>query len=780
MNYSGKHVLVLGLGESGLAMARWLVHCGARVRVADTREESALAARLAALREAAPDAEVVSGQPLTPALLDDIDFVAVSPGLTPHGDLAPLTPLAAEKNIPLWGEIELFAQALAVLREEQLYQPKVLAITGTNGKTTVTSLTGMLCQRAGLSTKVAGNISPAALDVLREALIIDAEFQRQRAIDEAQAAVEAAAAAEAAAVLAAEQAQVDALAAAQAQAEAEALAAAAEIEAQAEAAKLARQQARANKAAAALIATENAPAQSSVAVAPPAQAQPDSLDAADAPAESDASKSAEPVVAADDGGQAAAPDEENLSVEGSASESPLNPVAETAQSSELEPLAEAGLETSLATPPDVIDAAEAATEVGAENIASVDAQESEAQLTSDASVSRDAAEAEQDSEAIETADAADTEAIAPAILAVEDMDAPLIAVPPPPPPVPVYRGTLPQAWVLELSSFQLHTTYSLQADAATVLNLTQDHLDWHGSMDAYAADKARIFGERTVRVLNRDDALVMRMSEPSAPLMSFGSDAPTSPESFGLIDDNAMAWLGYAFVQEEDERPEGKRRRKNQVELIPQVTQKRLMPVDALKIRGLHNAMNALAALALCRAADLPMAPLLHGLREYAGEPHRVELVSVVQDIEFYDDSKGTNVGATVAALNGLGHGGRPNRILLIAGGDGKGQDFTPLAAPLQKYGRAVFLIGRDAPAIRAAVSDQSGFGSGDSGIELIDCQTLEQAVALAAEMARAGDIVLLSPACASLDMFRNYAHRAEVFVDSVREFALSRGEVIA
>src|SRR5450830_392601 len=200
-------------------------------------------------------------------------------------------------------------------------------------------------------------------------------------------------------------------------------------------------------------------------------------------------------------------------------------------------------------------------------------------------------------------------------------------------------------------------------------------------------------------------------------------------------------------------------------------TKKRLMPVDALKIRGLHNASNGLAALALCRAADLPLANLLHGLRDYTGEPHRVELVMTIREVEYYDDSKGTNVGATVAALNGLGHGGKPNRLLLIAGGDGKGQDFSPLAEPLLKYGRAVFLIGRDAGAIRSAVTD--------TGIELIDCPTLEEAVEKAGEMAQGGEAVLLSPACASFDMFRNYAHRADVFVDAVRELALSRGEVM-
>ncbi|MBO9536821.1 UDP-N-acetylmuramoyl-L-alanine--D-glutamate ligase [Herbaspirillum sp.] len=660
MNYSGKHVLVLGLGESGLAMARWLVYCGAGVRVADTRGEAALAERLAALRADAPDAQAVLGRPLSPELLDGVDFVAVSPGLAPDGELAPLMPAIAERGLPLWGEIELFAQALAALREETLYKPKVLAVTGTNGKTTVTSLTGMLCQRAGLSVRVAGNISPAALDVLREAVIKDKVFL-------------------------AELAEQDAIAAAQAAAEAEAQAAhQAELAAQeaAEAAK--RKQAEAR--------IEEAAASAAVSASAPETGAPE---AGDAQADGQPQEPQEP-------------QEPQQALEAAA--------GETAHAEEPADAAPQG------------DAAGNAAEA--------------MNLDDFMAVSRTA-----------------------------DEDA-LAEVPPPPPPEPTYRGSMPQAWVLELSSFQLHTTYSLQADAATVLNVTQDHLDWHGSMQAYAADKARIFGEHTVRVLNRDDATVMQMASAAAPVSSFGLDEPSAPDSFGLINDNGMLWLANAFVHEDDEQPEGKRRRKQKELVPPPVTVKRLMPADALKIRGAHNAMNALAALALCRAIDLPMAPLLHGLRDYAGEPHRVELVAVVQEVEYYDDSKGTNVGATVAALNGLGLGGRPNRILLIAGGDGKGQDFSPLALPVEKYGRAVFLIGRDGPAVRAALAN--------TGVELVDCATLEEAVQKAGDMARAGEIVLLSPACASLDMFRNYAHRAEVFVDSVRELALSRGEVIA
>ena len=495
MNYDGKLALVLGLGESGRAMAQWLSQCGARVRVADTRGEPQ---RLGALREAVPGAEFIGGE-FNATLVEGVDFVAVSPGLAPNKELASIMPAAQAANIPVWGEIELFAQALASLKQERGYAPKVIAITGTNGKTTVTSLTGLLCRRAGFETRVAGNISPAALDVLREALLED---------------------------------------------------------------------------------------------------------------------------------------------------------------------------------------------------------------------------------------------------------------------------KLPQAWVLELSSFQLHTTFSLNADAATVLNVTQDHLDWHGDMAAYATDKARIFGLETTRVLNRDDATVMGMAAPGVPQLTFGTGEPQEANSFGIVNERGVLWLANAVAAEAVE----KKLKKGEVAPPVETTVNRLMPADALKIRGLHNASNALAALALCRAAGLPLAPLLHGLREYAGEPHRVELVATIDGIDYYDDSKGTNVGATVAALLGLGKAftGEDQQIVLIAGGDGKGQDFTPLAEPVSRYVRAVLLIGKDAPAVKAAIEP--------SGVPCFDLEDLPQAVRRAAGLARAGDSVLLSPACASLDMFTNYAHRAQVFVETVREIALDKG----
>ena len=501
MIYEGKNALVLGLGESGLAMALWLARSGARVRVADTREAPD---RLPALQEAVADVEFIAG-PFNAALLDGVDFVAVSPGLAPNRELAEIVPAAAAANVPVWGEIELFAQALKALKEERGYAPKVIAITGTNGKTTVTSLTGELCERAGQTVRVAGNISPAALDVLREVM--------------------------------------------------------------------------------------------------------------------------------DD-------------------------------------------------------------------------------------------------------------------------------------------GTLPQVWVLELSSFQLHTTFSLNADAATVLNVTQDHLDWHGDMAAYAADKKRIFGEDTVRVLNRDDTLVMQMADPTGENITFGTDAPVLADSMGLHNERGVVWLATAVPGEEVEK---KKRKKNDPPPEPvECFVKNLMPADALQIRGLHNASNALAALALCRAIGLPFAPLLHGLREYRGQPHRVELIGAINEIEYYDDSKGTNVGATVAALVGLGKSftGENQRLVLIAGGDGKGQDFSPLAEPVSRYVRAVLLIGRDAPPLREALEP--------SGVTLEDCGTdLPLAVKRASELAQAGDAVLLSPACASMDMFKNYAHRAQVFIDTVREIALDHGQEI-
>jgi len=353
---------------------------------------------------------------------------------------------------------------------------------------------------------------------------------------------------------------------------------------------------------------------------------------------------------------------------------------------------------------------------------------------------------------------------------------------PPPPPGPVFEH-LPEVWVLELSSFQLDEVKGFEPNAATVLNITQDHLDWHGSMAAYAGAKARIFGpasgSRTVMVINRDDPATEQMVPAPIPVkgrgakpivrrvVRFGLDAPQHPGDFGLVTENGMAWLVRAM--EADETVLKRPRRGAAVEAEDLVIQ-RLMPADALRVRGRHNASNALAALALATSVGCPLAPMLHGLREYGGEPHRVQFVASVDGVDAFDDSKGTNVGATVAALLGLGADRAPARLVVILGGEGKGQDFAPLLAPVRRHARAVATLGRDAEAIEAALAD--------AGVPMQRHATLEAATRWAFAQAQSGDSVLLSPACASLDMFRNYAHRAEVFVNEVNTLLADRGEV--
>jgi UDP-N-acetylmuramoylalanine--D-glutamate ligase len=329
-------------------------------------------------------------------------------------------------------------------------------------------------------------------------------------------------------------------------------------------------------------------------------------------------------------------------------------------------------------------------------------------------------------------------------------------------------GELPEVWVLELSSFQLDDVSGFEPTVACVLNISQDHLDWHGSMAHYVRAKSAIYGSRGIMLLNRDDPQVMAalpalVKTPfkgmlqARSVLSFGTGLPQQPGEYGIETVNGMAWLVRAAEADETV----KRRRDEEIPLYIQ----RLMPVDALHIRGRHNATNALAALALASAAGCSLAPMLHGLREYRGEPHRLESVAVVRDVEYVDDSKGTNVGATVAALNGLGP---DKRLVVILGGEGKGQDFAPLAEPVARYARAVVLIGRDAPLIRAALAG--------SGVALVDAESMNAAVALAAERAQSGDAVLLSPACASFDMFDHYGHRAQVFCDAVHALALDAG----
>jgi UDP-N-acetylmuramoylalanine--D-glutamate ligase len=361
------------------------------------------------------------------------------------------------------------------------------------------------------------------------------------------------------------------------------------------------------------------------------------------------------------------------------------------------------------------------------------------------------------------------------------------------PPIPEPRAEtpddgpqLPQVWVLELSSFQLegggHGVQGFEPAAATVLNVTQDHLDWHGGMAAYTAAKARIFGQQAVMVINRDDPVVQAMvpapvaakvkGAKAAPkpversVLAFGLGAPQQPGDFGVVEEGGMAWLVRALPADETiKRKKG--------DAAEDLHLQRLMPADALRVRGRHNAANALAALALATAIHCPLAPMLHGLRDYKGEPHRVQFVLLAEGIEVYDDSKGTNVGATVAALAGLGADKAPGKLVVVLGGDGKGQDFSPLVQPLAQHARAVATIGRDAEAIEAVLDAQAP----NAGWVVQRFDSLPAATAWCLDQARSGDAVLLSPACASLDMFDNYAHRAQVFVDAAQAWAADRGQ---
>ncbi len=504
-NLANKNILVLGLGASGLALARWCVRNGAQVTVADTR---AAPPQLQVLRGSLPSVTFVHS-PMDEALFASavFDMVLKSPGLSPVS-VAALIHAAEAGGTARGNELSLFAQALVDLKEERAYAPQVIGITGTNGKTTVTSLTGQLIARAGKSVAVAGNIGPTLLDTLSQQL-----------------------------------------------------------------------------------------------------------------------------------------------------------------------------------------------------------------------------------------------------------DAPV----------------LPEVWVLELSSFQLDNVSSFEPTVAVVLNITQDHLDWHETFPAYRAAKARVYGRTGLMLLNRDDPLVMAALPPAPPAtkakqaasreyLTFGSDMPQRPGDYGIEVVNGMSWLVRAAVADETI----KKRRKNEAVVL---YIQRLMPMDALRIRGLHNATNALAALALAVAAGCQLAPMLHGLREYRGEPHRVESVAVIRDIEYFDDSKGTNVGASVAALAGLAGLGTGRKLVVILGGEGKSQDFSPLAEPVSRYARAVVLIGRDAARIRSAIAA--------SGVPLLDAGSMQEAVHIAAQQARTGDAVVLSPACASFDMFDNYEHRAKVFCEAVQALAQDAGVLV-
>ena len=716
---SHNDVLILGLGASGLAMARWCAGQGARVRVWDSRPNPPQAAALAA----EVDGSAFFSGELTAAALDGVVRVYKSPGLSPaDARLVPLLQAAKDAGVPVRGELDLFSVALAQLKAERGYAPKILAITGTNGKTTTTSLTGQLVERSGRSVAVAGNIGPTMLDTLAAAIAAQAEADivaaeeaaAQAVIDAEEAAAKAAQDAidaEAARVAAEKQARLDAELAAAAAVKQAAEDAKVQAKAEAVAAKAARAEARAAKAA--------------------AKANPDAELELPVEAEVPVDVEAAEAVPVDAGTPSADGDAQEL--------------VETEDADELRELA------------------------------ALDGSDMPAQLAGDVDEAHaDESLAEQGAELGEAIEAA---------AKLPDDDAPAITLIPPPPPDPVFSH-LPQVWVLELSSFQLDEVHDFNPSAATVLNVTQDHLDWHGTMKAYGAAKARIFGTAgmpaTVMVINRDDPAVEAMIPPPVTLkptrrgeraklvhrrvVRFGLDAPREPGDFGLVDEMGMAWLVRAMELD----PTIKRKPGDDIDLVIQ----RLMPADALRIRGRHNASNALAALALASSVGIPLAPMLHGLREYRGEPHRVEPIGMIGQVEFFDDSKGTNVGATVAALNGLGQDKAPARLVMILGGDGKGQDFTPLAEPLRRHARAAATIGKDAEAIEAVLQS--------AGVRFQRHATLEDATRWAHQQAEGSDAVLLSPACASLDMFRDYKHRADVFVATVHAIADDAGEVMA
>jgi len=310
------------------------------------------------------------------------------------------------------------------------------------------------------------------------------------------------------------------------------------------------------------------------------------------------------------------------------------------------------------------------------------------------------------------------------------------------PALDLLEEPVPDLYVLELSSYQLETTSSLQLRAAVVLNVTADHLDRYASVVEYARAKSRIFAKAATVVLNADDPLVAGMeSEAGGPDEAGGSGDAVRTVTFSIEHGRA----DYSLLRE------GTRT------LLARHGQA-LMDVARMKITGLHNAANALAALALGDAAGLPMPAMLEALASFPGLPHRCEWIAEVAGVRYIDDSKGTNVGATMAAVAGM-----TGPLVMIAGGEGKGQDFTPLAAAFRGKVRHTVLIGRDAPMLAAALK-------GVCTTQM--AASMDDAVALAAGEATAGDTVLLSPACASLDMFRDYGHRGDVFAAAVRRLS--------
>ncbi len=294
----------------------------------------------------------------------------------------------------------------------------------------------------------------------------------------------------------------------------------------------------------------------------------------------------------------------------------------------------------------------------------------------------------------------------------------------------------PDVYVLELSSFQLETTSSLMLDAATMLNLTEDHMDRYDEIQSYAIAKARIFYNAAVQVLNRDDAWSMLMARPQLKQVTFGLNAPENSADFGLVEGENGLWLA------QGEQP--------------------LMNVSELKLIGTHNLANVMAAMGLSDAIGIPQHAMLKALYDFDGLPHRVQWVAEHQDVDYFNDSKATNVGATIAAVEGL-----TQPVVLIAGGEGKGQDFSPMTKVAEQLS-AVVLIGRDAPLIEEVMLPTS--------VPMYQALDMSEAVNISKKLAKAGDAVLLSPACASFDMFDHYQHRGEAFISAVQQLTQVSG----
>jgi len=298
------------------------------------------------------------------------------------------------------------------------------------------------------------------------------------------------------------------------------------------------------------------------------------------------------------------------------------------------------------------------------------------------------------------------------------------------PVLDLLRDPEPEVYVLELSSFQLESTRSLDARAATVLNITPDHMDRYETLADYSAAKARIFRGHGLMVLNADDPLVLAMAETGRRSVRFGAQPPAGDMDYGLVQHNGEAWLARGA--------------------------RLLLPAASVPMPGRHNHVNVLAAMAVAESMQVPLDAMKRAVARFHGLHHRTELVAERDGVRWIDDSKGTNVGATIAALKGM-----DNPVVLIAGGDGKGADFSELRQAVAERARAVVLIGRDGPLIEKALGNV---------VPVVHADDMAAAVRAASRLVRTGDVVLLSPACASFDMFRNYEHRGQVFAQAVRE----------